>query len=231
MTNDPVDKGNGAQLVSIAVADPPETWVAAGFTVVNGNEVRIGATTIVLEGRTNGDRGIVSWRLAGLDGPSTDDAGSLVDGLPTEFLELEPTPERAPAHPNGVIGLDHVVVATPDLERTIHALGQVGLTCRRIRETTSYGAPMRQAFFRIGATVVEVVSGDRGSGQPAAEAPATWFGLAVDVDDLDQTGAFLGDGLGAVKAAVQAGRRIATLRHKTFSMSIAVAAMDHHADR
>ncbi len=231
MDNDFVDRGNGAQVVRIMVADPPDSWAAAGFTVINDNHVRIGATTFVLEGRANGARGISSWCLAGLDPSGSAAAAWLLDGLPTELVDLDPSPAVVPAHPNGVIGLDHVVVATPDLERTIEALGHIGLTCRRIRETTSYGAPMRQAFFRVGATVVEVVSGDTGTGQPAAEAPATWFGLAVDVNDLDQTAAFLGEGLGAVKGAIQAGRRIATLRHKAFAMSVAVAAMDNHGDR
>jgi hypothetical protein len=90
---------------------------------------------------------------------------------------------------------------------------------------------MRQAFFRFGPTIVEVVSGDTGTGLPAADAPASWFGLAVDVDDLDETAAVLGDGLGAIKPAVQDGRRIATLRHRSFDVSVAIAAMDHHGDR
>ena len=82
---------------------------------------------------------------------------------------------------------------------------------------------------RLGATVLEVVSGDVGSGLAAADAPSTWFGLALDVDDLDATAAFLGpDGLGPIKAAVQPGRRIATLRHKAFGLTVPVALMDRH---
>jgi catechol 2,3-dioxygenase-like lactoylglutathione lyase family enzyme len=139
--------------------------------------------------------------------------------------------QRAAAHPNGVVGLDHVVVVTPDLERTIGACEAAGLGLRRIRDTTSYGSPMRQAFFRLGPTVLEVVSGNVGNGEPAAEAPATWFGLAVDVDDLDQTAGLLGEGLGRIKVAVQDGRRIATFKTKQFDVSVAIAAMDHRGDR
>ena len=79
--------------------------------------------------------------------------------------------------------------------------------------------------------MLEVVSGDVGSGQPVADAPATFFGLAVDVDDLDATAVVLGEGLGRIKAAVQAGRRIATIRTKAFDVSVAIAAMDRHGDR
>jgi catechol 2,3-dioxygenase-like lactoylglutathione lyase family enzyme len=130
-----------------------------------------------------------------------------------------------------VTGLDHVVVLTPDLDRTIAAVDGAGPKLRRIRDTESYGSPMRQAFFRFGPTIVEVVSGDTGTGQPAADAPATWFGLAVDVEDLDQTAKALGEGLGSIKPAVQGGRRIATIRHRNYDMSVAVAAMDDHGDR
>ena len=239
MTKSPADRGNSAQLVSITVADDPAAWAAAGFTVTNGNHVHIGDTIFELAGRAHEARGITSWRLAGLDSSLATGWSDGLDGLPTELIDQPDGPrdhlgqDRGPdsAHPNGVIGLDHVVVATPDLERTIAALGEVGLKCRRIRETTSYGSPMRQAFFRVGTTVLEVVSGDTGTGQTAADAPATWFGLAVDVTDLDLMGAMLGDGLGQVKVAVQPGRRIATLRHKSFDMTVAVAAMDDHGDR
>jgi catechol 2,3-dioxygenase-like lactoylglutathione lyase family enzyme len=194
--------------------------------------VRLGATTLRLVGPDSSGRrgGITAWSVAGLVvAPGT--VGDL-DGLPTTFQAPVTDPGPPPDHDNGVIGLDHVVVQAPDLDRTIAALGAAGLGCRRIRETTSYrGAPMRQAFFRLGPTILEVVSEDAGAGLPVTEAPATWFGLALDVADLDHTATVLGDGLGSVKAAVQAGRRIATLRSEELGLSVAVAAMDHHGGR
>jgi hypothetical protein len=77
--------------------------------------------------------------------------------------------------------------------------------------------------------VLEVVSGDAGTGRPADDAPATWFGLAVDVEDLDRTAELLGEGFGTIREAVQEGRRIATFRHKALGLSVAVAAMDDRA--
>lgn len=225
------DRGGGACLVELVVADPPESWAAAGFTVED-QEVRIGATTIRLVGGSTGGQGITGWTLAGLASPHGTRSDTTIDGLPTSFVDAAPvTAGPAPVHPNGVVGLDHVVVVSPDLDRTIAAFGAAAMACRRIRDTTSYGSPMRQAFFRLGDTIVEAVSGDAGTGLGADVAPATWFGLALDVTDLDATGVLLGEGLGAVKEAVQEGRRIATLRHRMFAMSVAVAAMDDHADR
>ena len=217
-------------LVELQIADDPISWAEAGFAV-EGDVVQVGDVAFRLTGAPiddGGPRGITGWTVTGLD-----IADGQLDGLPTEARSAEPDhrPTTAPAHPNGATGLDHVVVLTPDLDRTIEACAAAGLELRRIRDTESYGSPMRQAFFRLGPTILEVVSGDVGVGQPAADAPATWFGLAVDVDDLDETAALLGDGLGAIKVAVQDGQRIATLRHKAFGMSVAIAAMDHHADR
>ena len=75
------------------------------------------------------------------------------------------------------------------------------------------------------------MGGPTGSGAVAEADPARWFGLAVDVADLDQTAALLGPGLGPIKGAVQAGRRIATVRHRDLGLSVAVALMDDHGDR
>jgi catechol 2,3-dioxygenase-like lactoylglutathione lyase family enzyme len=230
-------RAGAVRLVELEVGDDPAAWESAGFTVTDGS-VRLGATRIRLVGTGAGDgaRGIRSWSLAGLDG--VDD----LDGLPTRSVgpidadadaEADAHDDGADgaAHANGTTGLDHVVVLTPDLDRTIAALAAVGLGVRRIRETTSNGAPMRQAFIRLGPTILEVVSGDTGQGAPAADAPSTWFGLAVDVADLDALALRLGPGLGRVRPAVQAGRRIATLRHRDLGLSVAVACMDDHGDR
>ena len=43
--------------------------------------------------------------------------------------------------------------------------------------------------------------------------------------DLDGLAGRCGDTLGSIKDAVQPGRRIATLRHKSFDMSVATAFM------
>jgi hypothetical protein len=137
-----------------------------------------------------------------------------------------PPADRVPAphHANGVNGLDHLVVATPDLDRTVAALTGAGLDLRRTRDagpgSGPDGARRMQAFFRLGGTILEVVGieGAHGGGQ------ATFWGLAFTVDDLDATATFLGDRLGPARDAVQPGRRIATLRRDAGS-SVAMAFM------
>jgi hypothetical protein len=113
-----------------------------------------------------------------------------------------------------VSALDHVVAITPDLDRTVAALRAAGLDLRRIREEpTPAGAP-KQAFFRLGEAILEVVQEppeaiQKGGGR---ERPAFFWGLALLAPDLEATASYLGDRVSEVRDAVQPGRRIATLR-------------------
>ena len=188
-----------AEVVEIAVADDPVLWRSLGFEV-DDDECRIGGVTVRLGGA---GRGVTGWTLAGVG--STD-----LDGLATAAGEPRDDPPGG-RHPNGVDAIDHVVAFSPQLDRTVEALEAAGLDLRRIREEpTPAGAP-RQAFFRLGGVILEVIQ------QPEdrirdADAPARLWGLALAVDDLDETAAALGDRLGEPRDAVQEGRRIATLR-------------------
>ncbi len=200
-----------ASIDEIVVGDPPQSWAAAGFTIDEDGTCRIGTVRVRLVGRDAGKR-ILSWSLrdADLDGP--------IDGLTTATSERPPsTPAE---HANGCTLVDHVVVATADIDRTTAALEAAGIDARRTRATDTYGAPMKQRFFRLGEVVLELI----GPAEPA-EGPAGFFGLAHTVADIDATKDVLGEHLGAVKDAVQPGRRIATLRHKELGMSVATAFM------
>ena len=138
-------------------------------------------------------------------------------------MRAPPRPSTARAHPNGATVLDHVVVVTPRLDRSIAAFEARGLDVRRVRHTDQYGPPFRQVFFRGGETIIEMIGPD----EPPADddRPAHFYGLAFTVTDLDATAAVLGDGLGRIKDAVQPGRRIATLRHEQFDISVPIALM------
>jgi catechol 2,3-dioxygenase-like lactoylglutathione lyase family enzyme len=111
------------------------------------------------------------------------------------------------------VGLDHVVAFSPDLDRTVAALEGAGLDLRRIREGPTPGGAMRQAFFRIGEPLLEVIEAppDSPLRQRPDARPRLW-GLAFVVDDLDACARILGDRLGEPRAAVQEGRRIASAR-------------------
>jgi hypothetical protein len=210
---------NRVGIAELVLADEPERWAALGFVVERG-AVRLGAVRLRLAGEGAG-RGIVGWSLRGLR--STE-----LDGMPTTLAEHAGAEEAAPEHPNGIVAIDHVVAMTPALDRTVQALRDAGLDLRRIREEpTPAGAP-RQAFFRLGAEILEVVQepehviASRGDG--AAERPARLWGLAFVAPDLDRTVVALGEHAGEAREAVQPGRRIATVR-RSAGLAVPVALM------
>jgi hypothetical protein len=200
----------------ILVGDDPESWEAAGFLVDPDGTCRIGRVRVRLVGRDGGKR-ILGWSLRGA--PAARLADGTFDGLPTTLSEAEP--DAPAAHPNGSTYIDHIVLLSPNLPRTVEALGAIGLEARGQRDTDSYGAPMRQMFFRLGEVILELI----GKPDEPGEGAPGFFGLAITVDDIDRLAVDLGQHLGPIKDAVQEGRRIATLRHKDLGMSVATAFM------
>ncbi len=195
------------------VADPADAWTRAGFSVGSDAVCRIGGVGIRLVGRDRGT-GIVGWSLRGL--PSESSVHDL-DGVPTTRPGEVPV---APAtHQNGVIAIDHVVLLSPDLGRTVESLAAVGVDPRRERDGELGGRPIRQIFFRLGEVIVEAV----GSPDTAAEGPSSLWGMTYVVTDIDATASFFGERTAPVKDAVQRGRRITTLRHAEFGMSVRTA--------
>jgi catechol 2,3-dioxygenase-like lactoylglutathione lyase family enzyme len=196
-------------LTHILVGDNAAAWRAAGFEVVD-DTMAIGSVALVLQG-SEAERGILGWSFDGWN--------TAIDGL--AIRERTAAGTGGSTHPNGVLAIDHVVIATPDVDRTIGAFTSAGFRLRREGRTESYGAPMRQAFCKAGDVILEIVGPEDGTG----DGPATFFGLAFTVADLDAACALLGDRIGAAKNAVQPGRRIATPRHQQLDVSLPILFM------
>jgi hypothetical protein len=200
------------ELAQLTIADDPTAWADAGFALEAGRAV-VGGVTLSFTGDPD-RKGIVAWTLSGVE-------TGAIDGLPTDRADppAEPVPELS--HPNGATTIDHVVAASPDLPRTIAAFGQFGIVPRGTRDTDQYGTPLRQVFFRLGRPTLELI----GPPEPSGDRPASFWGLAITVADLDETKDLLGDRLSDPKDAVQPGRRIATLRHEDLEMTVPIAFM------
>jgi hypothetical protein len=213
----------------LALACAADPWTAYGFAVAD-DACQLGGVRLRLlgdepagewlagEGYPAADAepagaeragGILGWSLRGIETAE-------LDGLPTR-VSRDPQSPPAPAHPNGVVAIDHVVAVTPAFERSVAALQAAGLDLRRVREQpTPAGAP-RQAFFRLGSEILELVQEPEEvvarSGR--AGGPARFWGLALLSEDLERTVAAFAPHVSEIRAAVQPGRQIATVRRES----------------
>ncbi len=193
----------------LSVAGDPAVWRSLGLAVTDDGFLPLHGTSLRIvapvppgsDTEHDAVSGTVAWALSDVPAGAVSD----VDGLSTSVVE--PAAPVFADHPVGAVGLDHVVVTTPDLERTSAALAEAtGCELKRVRQVGT----MRQGFHRIGpgGLIVELVE------RPdVPDGPATFWGLVVNVEDLDAACALIGaDRVSAPKDAVQPGRRIATMR-------------------
>ncbi len=182
------------EIEEIAIGADPGAWARAGFAL-EGDAARVGSVGL----RFASGSGVVGWALSR-------DVGE-IDGLPLAAA-TEP-PVAVKEHSNGAVQIDHLVVFTPDLERTTGAFEDAGVERRRLREVETEQGPLRQGFFRLGEVILEVVQHERIGG-----GPARFWGITFAVSDLDACRKLLGERLGPIREAVQPGRRIATIRRE-----------------
>jgi hypothetical protein len=210
-------RSTGPALVGLTVADDAATWSAAGFAVDDDGTSRLGGVRVTCAGPDAG-RGVTALALRDLPAGAPHD----LDGMPVVATDLSPPPPAT--HPSTATAIDHVVLLTDDLDRTVAAAEALGLDLRRRRDgDAGSGERVRQAFFRAGEVILEVVAPAEPPAEPRPGVRS--FGLAVVATDLDAAGAVLGEALGPPKPAVQAGRLIATVRGRVLGLGTPLALM------
>ncbi len=195
-------------LLTIEVGDEPDAWSSIGFHVDEQSHCRLGDLVVRLTG-ASGERGLLAWSVAGD-----------IDGL----ASCPPAMAPPKVHNNGVTAMDHVVVMTPNCDRTTEALEDAGYTPRGTRRFPTGETTTRQTFFWVNGNILEVVGDDdrHGSG------PAKLWGLAVTCADFEASMTALDAVVGPAKDAVQRGRRIASLGREVDSVSVPLAFMSPH---
>ncbi len=207
----PTDAASGGRprLVGLTVGDDPAAWSALGFAV-EGDRFTVGGVTIHLVGAGE-QRGILAWSLQ--------PAGADADGL---VHREAPTLVPAVSHANGVTAVDHVVAATPHLDRTTDALADLGIAPRRSVEGLR-GGTSTYRFFLLGTCVLELI-GPTDHDPSRTPRPAGFAGVAFVAPDLALAQA-LPHVAGEPRDAIQPGRRIVTLRTTDHDVSVPVAVL------
>ena len=200
----------GARLVGLTVGDEPDAWRSLGFAVTE-DRLTLGGVTLHLVGAGQG-RGVLAWST---DPPLPDD----VDGL---AHVPAPAPVAGTTHRNGVTDVDHVVVGTPHVRRTLDALAEHDLHARRVVEGLR-GDERTYAFVLLGTCLLEVI-GPREHDPSRTPGRAAFVGLALVAEDLDALGRMEGVA-GDPRPAVQPDRHIVTLRASAHDVSVPLAVL------
>lgn len=183
------------KLLSVTVGADAGAWRAVGFAVSATGHFRAGDVAVQIV--HDGPLGLLGWTLS-----------NPVAGLPAGPVE-EPPPDAPTTHPNGVTGIDHVVVATTVLDETTDALVAAGCEVRGERRASFGGRHVVQRFLPLQNALIELVA----DGDPAAEETvpaAAFWGLTFLCPGLNDGVAALGPHVSSPRPAVQPGRTIAT---------------------
>lgn len=190
-----------ARLSELVIGGSRVNWAQIGITFSGLGIYLIGDVALRIDESL--PPGLHAWALS-----NSDLNVSSIDGIPTLAVEqaLISETRRSQKFALEALSIDHVVVNTPDLERTSRALHDAtGSELKRIRDA---GNGMRQGFHRLGDIIVEIVNAPS---VPAGDA-ALW-GFVINVADVNAVAGYLGpDVLSPPKPAVQKNRLIATFR-------------------
>lgn len=201
-------------LAELQLTASADAWRAAGLLDESGVALFGSVVVRVRPPEPGRPSGLTGWTFA-TDEPGPHD----IDGIHTSYLDLSTFgPQRS-----GLYGFDHVVVMTDSIDRTCSAIhGALGLPLKRIREAGS----VRQGFHRAGDAIIEVVE----TAQHPEPHPFLW-GLVFTVADLDEWCRRVGpDVVGAVRPAVQPGRRITSIHtHAGLGVPVAVMSADERS--
>ena len=201
------------RLVALHVGGALTPWQAIGLTF-DDFTCTLADVDVVVSGETSGLHG---WTI---------DVGRdeiiEIDGIRTRLVSgTTPRPSMSTIGRQKVIGLDHVVVNTDNIDRTTQAItAALGLEVRRERQL---GNGAVQRFHKLENTIIEVVSGPHIT-QPGA----SLWGMVASVDDLFELAEELGENTTSPpKKATQPGRYISTVRGSV-SLGVPFALMTPH---
>ena len=204
---------SAARVCELVIGGAPTGWEAIGIHFSNENRCLLADVSLRIDSTLA--PGLHAWSISEIDASTTQ-----IDGITTSLATNVATPQATPnsGFSLHVVGVDHVVINTPNLQRTSDALAQ--LTGAPLKRTRDAGNGVTQGFHKLGSVVVELVT------MPSMpEGPASLWGFVLNVQDLDGIAAHLGpDVLSPPKPAVQPGRRIATFRSAA-ALGVPVALM------
>lgn len=206
-----------SRLVSLHAGGTRESWQSLGLSFT-GDVCLLADVELIVHGSTPGLHG---WTIES-NTHASPETHLEIDGIPTTIVSSAPAqPTQSSIGGQKIVGLDHVVVHTDNIDRTCGAItAALGLEVRRERVLDN---GLVQRFHKLDNTIIEVISGPH-----VKEAGASLWGMVASIDDLFDLAEQLGDTITSPpKKAVQQGRYISTVRGSV-GLGIPFALMTPH---
>lgn len=200
-------------LVALHAGGSREPWQKLGLSFVE-DSCRLANVVLTISAHPVGLHG---WTIC-----TGADAVVSIDGIPTTLVSsASDLPDHSVIGGQRIVGLDHVVINTDNLDRTCSAIESVlGLDVRREREV---GNGVVQRFHKLDNTIIEVVTGPH-----ITSTGSSLWGMVASVDDLFDLAEELGEDVTSVpKRATQPGRFISTARG-SLGLGVPFALMTPH---
>lgn len=202
-----------SQLVALEASGDRAIWQSLGLPF-QGDSCLVSNVELMVH---PGAGQLESWTFLGDTSLTTE-----IDGITTHVVtKAEQHPMVSALSHQKVVGLDHVVVNTDNLDRTCEAIESVlHLPVKRERDA---GNGVVQRFHKLENTIIEVVSGPH-----VQTTGASLWGFVLSVDDLFEWAQEVGENITSVpKKAVQPGRYISTVR-ASVGLGVPIAFMTPH---
>jgi hypothetical protein len=198
--------------VTLLIADKKSSWESIGFLVDSKNEVHFNEVSIKLCGdepekyKIPSHGGIFAWNWSGIS-----NSLETIDGIPIlrdkgEGSSKPDTP--ALDHPNGVNGIDHIVLNSFNFEKTEKEMENLGV---QLRQKFSPGN-LNMAFYRPRTMTIEVLANKADKPEETQEKKSFLWGITFATKDISATHTYLKDLTKPPHDAVQKGRKFMTLQ-------------------
>jgi hypothetical protein len=249
----PYASASTAHPTDFYIADSAAAWSGAGFGIKDGSYAEFGEIRLWFQGEgvgrgaIGGKRGVTAWSFANLNinsNPQCDELCS-IPLLPRSEIVVGTgagagagagagtgVVSYAASHPNGVAGIDHIVLRTacPDWVESEFLLHGI----KKRRENINSKLGFRYSFYRPSNTILEVVSKIskyEGASDGCDRPKAYIWGITFATHDIEFTHNKLKGLTKPPWDAVQAGRRITTLNTNAVDISTKVAFISPHVAR
>lgn len=224
----------------ICITDNDSAWEQVGFNINAADKYADFGEIRLWFKPGSGGKGITSWGFANLDVAASNCNTSTLCGIPmiNQSNMDKIIDDTSYGHPNGVVGIDHIVISTKNPQWVENEFLRLGI--KKKRETTNNKLGISYSFYRPGKTILEVISTVADINNEIVPSviettemalPGTYiWGITFVTKDIDFTHKALVDLTKLPWDAVQKGRKITTLNSQKANISTKVAFISQHQE-